>query len=437
MAGASIQGEIAAPTVHVIGAGLAGLAASVSLIETGWLAEGRRLKVYEAAGHAGGRCRSYEDAKLGLRVDNGNHLTLSGNTALARYVARIGADGCLRGPSKAVFDFMNLNDGKHWSVCLNDGLIPWWIFRRERRVPATRARDYLAFAHLLRAPGTVPIREAVTCSGTLWDDFLRPILLAALNTSPEEAASDFAASILRETITRGGTACRWRIAFDGIGPALIDPALKRVRSAGGEIFFKHRLVTLERAPDGSVASLHFNNFHTKLGSRDTVILAVPPWVAKELMPDLMTPNHFHAIVNAHFLATAPPGTPEVLGLIGGTAQWVFALPQYLSVTVSCADALLDVDREALAVCLWKDVARAYGLPEALPSWQIVKERRATFAATAVQQRRRPGARSEAVNLFLAGDWTRTGLPATIEGAIRSGERAALLATEPGGWTWRP
>ena len=117
------------------------------------------------------------------------------------------------------------------------------------------------------------------------------------------------------------------------------------------------------------------------------------------------------------------------GVIGGTAEWVFAFPDRLSTTTSAADSLLDMDRETLARRLWADVAAVHGLPAELPRWQIVREKRATFAATPEQDRRRPGPRTRCDNLFLAGDWTQTGLPATIEGALRSGRAAAKLAME--------
>ncbi len=91
-----------------------------------------------------------------------------------------------------------------------------------------------------------------------------------------------------------------------------------------------------------------------------------------------------------------------------------------------ADRLLDVPREELAETIWQEVAQVTGLPNALPPWQIVRERRATFAATPGENAQRPGAATAWRNLLLAGDWTQTGLPATIEGAIRSGNRAAEL-----------
>ncbi len=159
------------------------------------------------------------------------------------------------------------------------------------------------------------------------------------------------------------------------------------------------------------------------------ILAVPAWVAADLVPDLVVPDEHHAIVNAHFLVAPPAGAAPITGIVGGTAEWVFAFPDRLSTTTSAADALLDEDREALARRLWADVVAVHGGAPALPAWQIVIEKRATFAATPEQDRRRPPAQTRWDDLFLAGDWTKTGLPATIEGALRSGRTAAACALE--------
>jgi len=116
----------------------------------------------------------------------------------------------------------------------------------------------------------------------------------------------------------------------------------------------------------------------------------------------------------------------IVGIVNGTIEWLFAFPDRLSVTISAADRLLDVPRETLAQQIWQEVAAVTALPKTLPPWQIVRERRATFAATPRENAKRPAARTRWSNLFLAGDWTMTGLPATIEGAIRSGNRAADL-----------
>src|SRR5207244_1837239 len=127
-----------------------------------------------------------------------------------------------------------------------------------------------------------------------------------------------------------------------------------------------------------------------------------------------------AIVNAHFRLNPPPNLPPMMGIINATTEWLFSYPGRLSTTTSGADRLLDRSREDLAATIWKEVAAIAGLSGAMPAWQIVRERRATFAATPAENARRPGSKTALSNLYLAGDWTDTGLPATIEGAIRSG-----------------
>ena len=148
-----------------------------------------------------------------------------------------------------------------------------------------------------------------------------------------------------------------------------------------------------------------------------------------LIADLKVPTEFRAIVNAHFRIEPAPYQPAILGLINGTTEWVFAFPGRVAVTISAADRLIEAPRESLARTIWNEIATATGLPAELPPWQIVRERRATFAATPEQDARRPGAITPWRNVFLAGDWTNTGLPATIESAIRSGRRAADLVAQ--------
>jgi hypothetical protein len=145
----------------------------------------------------------------------------------------------------------------------------------------------------------------------------------------------------------------------------------------------------------------------------------------------MVPDAFESILNLHYLAEAsPPGAVAeagFVGLVGGFSEWVFVKPGVLSVTVSAANRYQDEAPEVLAARAWPEVCRAVGLPpRPMPPHRVVREKRATFAATPAQDARRPGARTAWTNVALAGDWTATGLPATIEGAIRSGNTAAEI-----------
>ena len=405
---------------HIVGAGLAGLSCAIKLAQAG-----RRVALYEAARMAGGRCRSYYDSTLDLTIDNGNHLLLSGNAAARDYTARIGAVDALVGPEQCMFDFIDMRDGERWRLRPNASRLPWWIFAFSRRVPGTRPADYLGAARLLRAKEGATIGETMDCSGPLYERLWGPVLLSALNTEPREASATLAGAVLRETLAAGGAACRPMVAKDGLGPAFIDPALKELRELGVDVRFGARLRGIDFTGDRAVR-LNFGEEAVELGEADSLVLAVPPWSAAELIPGLVAPDEFRAILNAHFKIPPPEGQPALLGMVGSLSEWLFAFDNRLSVTISGADRLMEAPAEDLARRIWAEVAAVTGLGPELPRWRIVKEKRATFAATPSQQARRPGATTQWRNLLLAGDWTATGLPATIEGSIRSGYRAADL-----------
>jgi hydroxysqualene dehydroxylase len=269
------------------------------------------------------------------------------------------------------------------------------------------------------------VGDTVPCKGRLYQRLVEPLLLAALNVNPPEGSAGLAGAVVRETLLAGGQACRPLIARDGLSAVLIDPAIKLLQARGADIRLGHELLGLAMSAE-RVGELRFGEDTVALAPADAVILAVPPRPAASLLPGLTTPSKFRAIVNAHFRFDPPPDLPPILGVVGGLVEWLFAFPERLSVTISNADRLVDMPREELAQAIWRDVCAASGLAAELPPWQIVRERRATFEATPEQNALRPGASTAFKNLFLAGDWTDTGLPATIEGSVRSGNRAADL-----------
>jgi len=410
-------------TVHIIGAGLAGLSAALSLSE-----RGKAVIVHEATTFAGGRCRSYHDASVGMTIDNGNHLLLSGNRAALDFLRRTGADHWLVGPDGAEFSFADLASGERWTLRFNDGPLPFWIFDPSQRVPGTRPLDYLPLARLLWAPAGKAVGEVIDCKGLLYQRLVEPLLVGALNIDPPLGSARLAAAIVRETLAVGGRACRPLIAREGLGPTLIEPALVRLQELGAAVRMEHQLRAIRLAA-GRIEALEFADGSIELGDDDAAILAVPPYIAASLLPGIEVPTEFRAIVNAHFRIEPPADAPGILGVLNATVQWIFAFPGRVSVTISAGDRLIDTPREQLAKAIWDEVARVTGLPAMLPPWQIVRERRATFAATPEQDARRPGSATQWRNLVLAGDWTDTGLPATIEGAIRSGNSAADIVAK--------
>ena len=405
----------------MVGAGLAGLCAAVALA-----GRGASVEVSDGAAQAGGRCRSYFDPQLGLTIDNGNHLVLSGNTAVHAYLDAIGAGGRLAGPEDAASHWIDLRTDERWTLRPNAGPIPWWIASPTRRVPGTRTADYLALRPFLsRQPGK-RVDEVMRPEGALWERLIDPFLLAVLNTDAREGSADLAGAVVRETLVKGGAAYRQRIAEPTLAAAFVEPALQTLERLGASVRLGRRLRAITFAADRASA-LVFADGEVALAAEDRLVLAVPAWVAAGLLPGLQTPTEHRAIVNGHFRIRPPDTAEPLIGVIGGTAEWIFAFPDRLSVTVSGADRIVDMDRQALAALLWKDVAAVHQLPPELPPWQVVKEKRATFAATPEQDALRPPAQTRWKNVLLAGDWTATGLPATIEGALRSGSHAAELA----------
>ena len=407
-------------TVHIIGAGISGLSAAVRLANANF-----KVHVHEATQQAGGRCRSYYDAATNLTIDNGNHLLLSGNRHALAYARSIGTEAGLVGPKRAQFPFVDLGTGQRWQLDLGEGRLPLWVFDGARRVPDTGLLDYLALMPLIWAAQSKLVGDAIRCEGTLYQRLVQPLLLAALNVDPPEGSAGLAGAVVRETLLAGGQACRPLIARDGLSAVLIEPAIKLLQEKGASIRFGHELREFAMSADG-VGQLKFRDDTVALEPGDAVVMAVPPRAASSLLPNLQTPSKFRAIVNAHFRFDPPRDLPPILGIVGGLVEWLFAFPQRLSVTVSNADRLVDMPREELAQAIWRDICKAGGVRGELPPWQIVRERRATFEATPEQNALRPGASTNWKNLFLAGDWTNTGLPATIEGSVRSGDRAADL-----------
>ena len=413
--------------VHVVGAGLAGLSCAVRLTRVGF-----DVALHEAAPHAGGRCRSFFDTGLERVIDNGNHLLLGANHAVMAYLDTVGARATLATAPEVVFPFLDLRSGEAWTLRPNAGPLPWWLLVPGRRVPGSRPGQYLAALKLRRAAPDATIADVLDTGDPFFERFWKPIIVAVLNTAVDEAAARLMWPVMALTFGRGGAACRAFVARDGLSAALVDPALAWLAERGCAPAFGHRLRAID-STGGRASRLDFGAADVTLGDGDHVVLAVAPARAAELLPGISTPRQSRAIVNAHYRlaapATLPAGSP-LLGLVGGTAEWLFVRGDVVSVTVSAAERLLDEPAEAVAAMLWADVVRALGLgDQPLPAYRVVKERRATFAQTPAEVARRPPARTALTNLYLAGDWTDTGLPATLEGAARSGHTAARAVIE--------
>jgi squalene-associated FAD-dependent desaturase len=411
--------------VHIVGAGMAGLGCAVALT-----AAGVPSVLHEAARRAGGRCRSFYDEQLDCLIDNGNHLILGANPAVFAYLDQVGARHRLLGQARAAFPFVDLRTGERWTLKPGASRLPWWIFSRARRIPGTDWPAYFGSALRLALAGRQKtVADCVGRSGSLVERLWEPLTVAILNAAIEEAAATLLWPVIKLTLGRGEAACRAYIAREGLGPDLVDPGIAFLEANGVTLLFNHRLRAVKRDAR-HVESLDFGDDSVSLGQHDRVVLALPPTVLHDLLPDVPAPVEARPIVNVHFRLPAPAPLPDgqhLIGLIGGTAQWLFVRGNLVSVTISAADRLVDDDADQIAARTWSDTAKALQIGQSdLPPHRVIKERRATFVQVPSALAMRPGSATQWHNLWLAGDWTATGLPATIEGALRSGQQAARL-----------
>jgi squalene-associated FAD-dependent desaturase len=389
--------------VHVIGAGLAGISAARHLAEAGC-----EVSLYEASPQAGGRCRSYADAQLGCEIDNGNHLLLKGNREARELIQAIGAQDCWR-EGEACYSFHDVVYGTQWQW-----KPPYWL-------PKLPLFSYLRLLQLLfrrHVASAIPPHSAL---GKRW---AVPFCVSALNTQPQEARSRELLMLLWQIMRGGRDAAIPYVAVKPFREALIDPALQHLRDKGVSLYFQSRLQGLA-IQNGRITQLRFAGQARAVGERDRVILAVPPREAARLLPQLVVPQHYEAIVNLHFRYAHAQVPGSVAGLSGSGAEWVFFKEgEVVSTTTSAASHVSAEERDVLAQQVWQDIAAVYGFDMNLPPHRMVTEKHATFTATIENAGKRPPNKTLMENLWLAGDYTNTGLPATIEGAIRSGRLAA-------------
>ncbi len=369
-------------TVHVVGAGLAGLAAALAASR-----EGAPVTLHEAAPQAGGRCRSFQAPGDGGgfgRVDNGAHVILGANRSAFAYLEEIGARDRVT-PAADAIPLLDL-----------DG----------------RAGSRVAVAgSALAALGRIGIGRGLRTA------FLRAVFNAPPRSVPSRERLGVAARIAR---AGRGAMVPW-VARRSLDDAFVAPALAALAARGVAFRPGARLAAVDVA-GGRIRALSFADGTVGLGAGDVAILAVPPDALARLLPRAVAGTPVPAaIVNVHFdmgSEVALPGGAALLALAGGTADWLFARDRILTATTSAADGLVARDGAEIARAMWQDVLRALGRENAgLPSFRVVKERKATWRGA----RPRPSALPR--NAAACGDWCMAGLPCSIEAALASGRAA--------------
>lgn len=432
----------------VVGGGWAGAAAAVEAVR-----RGRRVVLVEERPYLGGRARSFVDRTTGEIIDNGQHLMMGAYHATLQTLAALGTDVHLRRQRALSVLFAvpgghtDLLDAGRFGITGRAGValgilalrrVSWSgrlaALRFARRVQTGRVDTHgRTCMDLLRAEGQP--QDVIT-------RFWEPIILATLNAAPDRAAASLLTTVLQRAFFGSGTDSQLLLPMHGLS-VFLDPLPSYLAASGGEVVTSASADALHRDGD-RVTAVTLSNGRTI--DCDAVVLAVPPRAlariagAPVVQLDDLT---FSPIVSVYLWYDRPWLDHAFAALLGTTTQWVFnrrllaqaetdvisAHPGHVALTISAGTSIVDrPSPEIITHCdaeLRSVFASMHGAT--LQHGLVIKEKSATFLATPDIERRRPPASTSLSNVFLAGDWTNTGLPATIEGAAQSGIEAARVA----------
>lgn len=314
--------------VYIIGTGLAGLSSAIHALEVGF-----EVQVYEAAGHAGGRCRSFYDPRIDRTIDNGNHLIIGAYRETFAYLNKIGSQDRLKRPDDPSFKVYDLATSQQF--CFDPFSKPqWkWLFDRNRRFPQTRWFDYLALLRFGRHQAMKSVSEAYGPDKPLFRSFIEPLCLGTLNTEPSRASAELLAEVLRRLIAEGPDGFIPYFAEKSLADVLIDPAFMKIKDKGGLVDFHTPVRGLEQSGQ-KISAIDLGDRIVQLGTADKVILALPPSQTAKLLQQEKFALTSNPILNIHFAATAEGRANTMMGILGGISQWVFLQNDILSVTIS-------------------------------------------------------------------------------------------------------
>jgi len=441
--------------VIVIGGGLAGLAAGAALAESGW-----RVRLFEQRPFLGGRATSYV-LPDGEHVDNCQHVTLGCCTNLADFYQRVGSADKIK-----FFDRLFFLDPQGRRGEMQAGILPapFHMTGSFAKFAPLTLRDKLSIARamldILRAKGKpADLEERGGMSMLEWlsrrgqtqraiDRFWRVVLVSALDEELDRTDARFGVDVFWKAFLSNRTGYRMGVPAVPLAN-LYDGCKLEIEKRGGEVTLRAPVRGL-KIENGEIAGVRFDE--AKEESADAYIFAVPHTALAEILPESVKQSDpslanldkikVSPITGVHFWFDRQVMKEPFVTLLDTTTQWIFnktalyagsneagktaAGEQYLQLVISASYDLLQKSRQEIIDLCLQEVR--YALPAAreaqLLKATVIKEAAATFSPEPGVDRWRPKQESSVRGLFLAGDWTATGWPATMEGAVRSGYLAA-------------
>lgn len=414
----------------VIGGGWSGLAAAVTLCQ-----QGKSVHLFESAKQLGGRARNvkWQDKT----IDNGQHLMIGAYHDMLEMMTVIGAD------PKTAFDRQSVDisilDTVYPTLNLSaNNYFPWPLSLAWSLLKSTGLKGLL---HVQRLQNNIPLllstndisvtewlqknRQSDRLIKQLWE----PLCLATLNTPINEASAQLLAKVIDDSLGQGKSAADLLIPNQALGDVFPNAAAKYIEQQGAAIQLQTRIT------DIIVENNQTKGIKTNTGefiAADNIIVATAAQQSLQLLAehiDIPAPQHFPIVTVYLQYKKHQRLAKPMIGMTGSIAQWIFDRSQQhsglMAIVISGPGKHQQMNNDELVDCVSNEVKQFFpDFPAHADETLVIREKRATFACTVNINQSRPSAKTDITGLYLAGDYVSNDYPATLEGAIRNGKKAA-------------
>lgn len=447
----------------VIGGGFAGLSASAYLSDAGY-----EVELIEASPKLGGRAYSFLHKETNTLIDNGQHIMMGCYHDTMSFLLLIGALDKVQVQEKMSVNFLKSGFELHQ---LKSSLLPY-PFNLLSAIINYKAILFSERISILRLFLKLPFLSNRDLEKLSVDEFLisenqnenvnkalwEILCVGALNTNLEKASAKVFVDVLKEIFLKGSSGSKIVLPKVGLSEMFCEPAKRFIEQKGGRILLSERVEEIKIEKGSAIefrtdnriitnfdfivcavpfyaleriVKLSYGNGHSELDSESELVANNERQLLKRVQHDSSHSPihpfnpHYSSILNVHVWLKENPFGNNFYALIDSKLHWVFSHDSHLTCVISDADYLMSFSDDEIMSMIFSELQRFMNIKKQdVNTYFIVKEKRATFIPSREILNNRPSTKTEIKNLFLAEDWVNTGLPSTIESAVKSGRMAA-------------
>jgi len=414
----------------IIGGGIAGLTAASYLCNSGFF-----IRLLESSPKTGGRAFSFFDKNLNCNLDNGQHLLMGCYGYTLDFIRLIDAVGNFKVQTKMELNFIDANK-KHFSLKASSLPYPFSLLTAIlgfKAVPLAERLSAIAFfaklplvtGNSIRAMSVREWLKSMAQSDLIISVLWELLAVSALNADIDTASASVFCDILKQIFFHGNSSTRMIIPAKGLSQSFCEPAETFITAKGGEVSLSEKVIRLVVVNNKVTKVITNKNEYSDF---DFVVSSAPLYSLKSFLPgyssciDSIPELEYSSIFSAHIKIKNNTLTDDFYALIASPLHWVFNHGSYLTVVISNSDSLQNMSKAEMEILVKEEIEKYFGIEkENLSDIKIIKEKRATFIPSQSVIKQRPGFTTNLDNFYLAGDWTSTGLPSTIESAAKSGK----------------